>query len=184
MNLISKLNYFVPNYSLMIKRFHIFILFALILQGCQTDTSKLGYVESDRLLVEFNETKIEGKKIEQNTEQLRMRFDTLRSELESLEKEFKTNLDKYTVKEREVAENNVNRKKSDVDKYYSILMQKIKEEDKKVTTELLKKIDKVVKAYGEKNNYDIIFGANSNGNLVYAKKSKNLTDEIIKELNK
>ena len=145
---------------------------------------KFGYVESDRLLMEFHETKAAAKKLESNTSLLRSRFDTLRNELEQLQKTFSENIGSYTKVEREEMEKKVSQKQGEVDSYYNVMSGKIREEDQKMTKELLAKIDKVVKAYGEEHGYSLIFGATSTGNLVYADKAKNLTDEIIGKLNK
>ena len=162
----------------------LFVVCLFFLQSCNSNSTKLGYVESDRLLVEFNETKGAAIEVEESTKELRLRFDTLKFEFEQLQNTFTEKLNSYTQEERDKTEQLLSKKQSDLNKYYQLLTNKIQEEDQKVTKELLKKIDKVVKAYGKKHDYEIIFGATSNGNIVYAKKTINLTDEIIQELNK
>ena len=154
----------------------------LLIQGC-TEVTKVGYVESDRLLAEYDKTQIAAKDIEKNTAEIRGQFDTLKAAFEQMQEEFTKKMDVYSETERSQAELNLNRKQGDLQKYYEILTNKIQEEDQNVTKVLLKEIDKVVKAYGEKNNYEMIFGATSTGNVVYAKEATNLTDEIIQLLN-
>lgn len=47
----------------------------------------------------------------------------------------------------------------------------------------LKQINGYVTGYAEANGYDIIFGATSDGTLMYAKSDLDLTDEVLKYMN-
>lgn len=154
------------------------------ISSCDVNSDKLGYVESDRLLSEFKETKVAVKDLEKNTEQMRNRFDTLRTELEQLQNNFTEKLGGLSVAEREQKKGEINRKRAEVDRYYQMMSEKIREKDEEITADLLVKINKVVKNYGEEHGYTFIFGATTTGNIVFADEAKNLTDEIIKELNK
>jgi outer membrane protein len=52
------------------------------------------------------------------------------------------------------------------------------------TADLWKQINEYIKAYGDENNYDFIFGASGNGSLMYATESKNITQDIVSYINK
>ena len=52
------------------------------------------------------------------------------------------------------------------------------------TEELWSHINKYVRAFGKEKHYDFIFGASGNGNLMYADESVDLTEEVIKYVNK
>ena len=58
------------------------------------------------------------------------------------------------------------------------------EESQKRIDGLLKQINQYVKDYGKKNNYSYIYGATGNGSLMYARESDDISDEIIKYINK
>ena len=51
------------------------------------------------------------------------------------------------------------------------------------TQTVINDINDFVKSYGEKHGYQFIYGANGNGQLMYAQKTYDLSDEIIKGLN-
>lgn len=51
------------------------------------------------------------------------------------------------------------------------------------TADLWNQINEYIKAYGDENNYDFIFGASGNGSLMYAAESKNITQDIVTYIN-
>jgi outer membrane protein len=61
---------------------------------------------------------------------------------------------------------------------------KAKEEEQKMTQTVLNEVNDYLKEYGEKHNYTFILGATGVGNIVYAKKSRDITEEILNGLNK
>jgi outer membrane protein len=54
---------------------------------------------------------------------------------------------------------------------------------KQYTEQILKQINQYVVDYGKKSGYDFIFGANSNGTIMYAKEKKDITSEMIVYIN-
>lgn len=57
-------------------------------------------------------------------------------------------------------------------------------ESQRQTDKLLKQINQYVKDFGEENGYDYIFGASGNGTLMYAKDKHDITQEVVKYINK
>jgi outer membrane protein len=53
----------------------------------------------------------------------------------------------------------------------------------KIDEQILTQINKLIKDYGDANNYTFIFGANGNGTLMFAKESKNITKPFVEFLN-
>lgn len=49
----------------------------------------------------------------------------------------------------------------------------------KYDAQILSRLTQYVIDFGKKNNYDIIFGADGNGNLMYSKDVYNISDEVI-----
>ncbi len=54
----------------------------------------------------------------------------------------------------------------------------------KYTSDLWNTINAGIKEFGEQKEYDFIFGATGNGGLMYAKKGNDITDEVLRYLNK
>jgi len=49
----------------------------------------------------------------------------------------------------------------------------------KYDEQILAQLTQYVIAFGKKNNYDIILGADGNGNLMYSKDTYNISDEVV-----
>jgi Skp family chaperone for outer membrane proteins len=53
----------------------------------------------------------------------------------------------------------------------------------KYTSDIWKVINESVNEFGEKEGYDLIFGAVGSGSLMYADRSQDVTDEVIQFIN-
>lgn len=63
-------------------------------------------------------------------------------------------------------------------------MESVEEEmNTKLSNQTWTQINQYIKDYGVKNNYDFIFGASGNGNIMYASESKNITNDVIEFIN-
>jgi Skp family chaperone for outer membrane proteins len=51
------------------------------------------------------------------------------------------------------------------------------------TADIWKNINSGVAEYAAKENYDFVFGASGNGNLMYAKEGNNITSQVVAYLN-
>lgn len=54
----------------------------------------------------------------------------------------------------------------------------------KYTADVWKRINEYVSAYGEEHGYDFIFGATGDGNLMYARQARDVTNEVIEYINR
>ena len=52
--------------------------------------------------------------------------------------------------------------------------------ESKMMQPVFKELNLSIENFGKKSSYDIIFGASNDGNIVYAKKGKNVTPKLIK----
>ncbi len=56
--------------------------------------------------------------------------------------------------------------------------------EKEFDEKIWKQISELTLEYGEANHYDFIMGATGQGSLMYAAKSKNISEEVLKYINK
>jgi outer membrane protein len=70
---------------------------------------------------------------------------------------------------------------------YSETMSNYEVEEKQIsdtyTAEIWKRLNQYISDFGKENEYDFIFGAVGDGNLMYAKDSNDVTAELIKYVN-
>lgn len=144
---------------------------------------KLAYVDNMKMVQGYEGTKKVRAEFEQKTKTWQMNIDTLAKELEESVKKYGRESSAMSEKERKLTEELLNNKQQQFLQYREATQQKIQEEEKKFTEGLLAEINGFVKEYGEKNGYRILLGATVSGNIVYADKSLDITEEILKGLN-
>lgn len=144
---------------------------------------KLAYVDNVRMVQGYEGTKKVRADFELKTKAWQTNVDTLAKELEESVKKYGRESTGMSEKERKLTEELLNNKQQQFMQYREAIQQKIQEEEKKFSETLISEINGYVKEYGEKNGYKILLGATASGNIVYADKSLDITDEILQGLN-
>lgn len=134
---------------------------------------KIAYVEINDLYSKFELTKSmdqEFKKVVSSRERV---LDSMKLELQMMVKT-KMNL--------EQEKNFVNQRKLFLEK-----TEQFKQDNQALSQEYLSKIwnrlNRLIKKYGKENGYTYIYGANGEGNLLYANDKKNITNDLIEFIN-
>ena len=109
--------------------------------------------------------------------------DTLASELQRYMQDFEQQKATMTEKEIELNTQLINSKQQQFIQYREVMGSKIREEELKITKEILEEINIVVKEYAKTNNYHLVFGVSGQGNVVYAEEYLNITDKVLEILN-
>ncbi|MBB6499352.1 Skp family chaperone for outer membrane proteins [Pedobacter cryoconitis] len=74
--------------------------------------------------------------------------------------------------------------KKQLSDYQQSMNASLKTEEGKLTQSAIEKLNQFLKQYGKEKNYDIIFIANNTGTIAYANDKYDITDEILKEINR
>ena len=146
-------------------------------------SNELVYVDVNKLVEGYERTRVEREAFSKKTEVLKANVDSLvtgwQTELKNYEKERAS----MTKKEIELKQELLGNKQQQLNNYQQAIQKQIQEEDQKMTQTVVNDINDYVKEYGKSHGYPIIFGAGGNGNIMYAEKASDLTDEILEELN-
>jgi len=67
---------------------------------------------------------------------------------------------------------------------YAALNRKAEQTNKEIESMIWKRLNPYLVDYGKENGYMYIYGANGTGNVLYADKSQDITEELIKYVNK
>jgi outer membrane protein len=144
---------------------------------------KIVYVDSIKLIANYNGAKALKIEFDAKAARWKSNLDTLASELEA-------ELDKYekinktlSSKSRQEAANKLESMKQQYENYKQAVNDNARNEDQRITTQVLKEITAAVKKYGDRKGYAIIMGATTAGNIVYADPVSDVTDEVLSELN-
>ncbi|MEM1323736.1 MAG: OmpH family outer membrane protein [Bacteroidota bacterium] len=148
------------------------------------DRSKIAYVRTDEILSKY-QGMIEARSTFQvKADDWQSKVDTLRAEFEASVKDFEAVKVSLNNKNRKEREQSLQTKQDQLYRYSQAVSQKAEEEDRKLTEGVLSQINAFLEVYGKKHGYSVIFGANGAGNIVYGNEAKDLTNEVLIELNR
>lgn len=144
---------------------------------------RIVYVDSLKLLAQYKGTIAARAEYEKKAGVWKANIDTLTNELSNTILQFGKDKNKLSAREKKLTEELIASKQQQLENYKATISQSATKEDQEVTTKVFKEITEFLKKYGETHGYDYIMGATNMGNIVYARKTINITDEVIKELN-
>ena len=159
------------------------ILMALSSFFYHQSSSKLVYVDVNKLLDGYKRTKVVRAEFEAKAKTLNSNVDSLvagwQKELKIYEKE----RSKMSKKELALKQELLGNKQQQINNYQQAIQKQVQEEDKKATQTVINDINDFVKEYGKKKGYPIIFGASGSGNIMYADEASDLTTIVLEGLN-
>lgn len=159
------------------------ILAGLALYFSQSSRLKVGYVNSQYLIANYEGFKDATKVYQQKAGQWQANIDTLGKELDARIKQYEGEKARLSVSEKKLSEELIEEKRKQLAQYQQGIRQKAQQEDQQMTSEVVQEINAFLKDYGKKKNFTIIFGATDMGNIVHASEALDLTEEVLEALN-
>ncbi|MEX2235385.1 MAG: OmpH family outer membrane protein [Cyclobacteriaceae bacterium] len=144
---------------------------------------KIAYVDSAKLLNEYKGMQNARKAFQSKASVWKANIDTLANEVQLDVATFEKGKLEMTLKERSLSEELIETKKKRLFDYQQAINAQAKQEDEKMTSEVLDFINSFLKRYGEENGYEMIMAANEYGNIAFADKNLDLTEEVLGKLN-
>ncbi len=143
-----------------------------------TSSRPLPYVVSEKLFMDFEMTKELRANLELTVNQRKAILDSLGLNLKMLAEEVSR-----SSKQNENQRLYLNH----LQEQYLQKKQEFEEDNQALTNkydeQIWTRINLYAKAFGEKEGYDYIYGANGNGSILYAKESLDVTDRVLKYIN-
>jgi len=147
------------------------------------DKNEIVYIDNAKLLKDYLGMVDARKSFEEKSSVWRANIDTLSNEIAISIRQYETEMGDLSKKEKQLSQELIRNKQVQLQKYQQVIQQQSAQEDERITQEVLTKVNVFIAAYGEANNYKIIMGANTSGNIIYAQSGLDITDEVIRELN-
>ena len=147
------------------------------------ESSNLVYVDVNKLLDGYKRTKVVRADFEKKAKVLKSNVDSLVTDWQKELKLYEKERSGYSKKELSLKQELLANKQQQINNYQQAIQKQIQEEDKKATQTVVNDINDYVKEFGNKKGYKIIFGASGGGNIMYADKSADLTEEVLSGLN-
>lgn len=159
-------------------------LLALLLTFRDTNKRKVAFVKSAVLVERYSGMeemkKAYEKKIEQWAGQINSAEKEFMKEKESSEKEFEN----ASREGKEQLQKSMQLKYEQLNNLKKQLEEKAETENKEMTEAVLNQVNSFVTSYAKKHDYDLILGTTLSGNILYGSEQIDITEELIKELNK
>ena len=129
---------------------------------------KLVYVDSAKLVNEYKGMQDARAAYQKKAVTWKANIDTLTSEVQEQIMNYEKESDKLTAKERKLSEELIRTKQKQLMDYQQAMNAQAKQEDVKMTGEVVQQINAYLKKYGEENGYKIVMAATEYGNIAYA----------------
>ncbi len=146
-------------------------------------TQKIAYVQAEYLLTNYSGTiqaqNIFSKKVEQWTENSKV----LKEEFDSDYEAYHKDASRLDDPQKESALVELEAKRANYQEYRNAIAEKSQEEEAKLMEGILVQVNQFIEDYARFNDYDMIIGSNSNGNVAYGTEQLDITDEVLEFIN-
>lgn len=153
----------------------IFSLFVLMFTSCSDTQPEQVYVDTNRLMQEFDYYTEFEKTYQKRFEQSKSVIDSIQFQLQLKANQFtasNTQPDEQFLREQQRLFQLKQQQDESLGVYYDQQMGKITQ-----------RLNTYIKAFGEKHQYPVILGANGQGVLLYADSTLEITDQVIDFVN-
>ncbi len=145
---------------------------------------KIAYVNSDRILAEFEEAKEAQTKLDIEARKLEDEYRGMLGKLDSLNRDYERQKMIMSDTRRQTKENEITQLQQTIQRYQVEKMGpegEIYQKQAELVGPVLEKIKAVIEKVGKENKYDFIFDTVA-GNILYAEPVHDLTDKVLYEL--
>lgn len=162
-----------------------FIILCLVflVSSCETKVEKTAYINNTEILKGYYKMKEAKKEFDARNEKLSKEIDSIASDLRLQIESYQMNRPKMKPFQRENEEERLLELQQKLQREQQAKSRNLEEESDEVINEIVKEVRDKIAKYGERHNYDYIFGSNESANILYAKKGKDITLDVLEELN-
>lgn len=171
----------MPTKLYRMRKIGILVVLALVSFSCQTE--KTGFVDTEKLIVEFNEMVDAKERFTKQSEDVMKELQLKIDAFEIKGKQFQANVGSMAPKKQEERYNELTLENQQLQQERQVRMGAIQAESQKVIDSLITKVRDRVKTYGKNNGYTYIYGSNDAGSIMYGKAEFDLTDALLVEIN-
>jgi|SRR5687768_5722091 len=145
-------------------------------------STRIAYVDSAKLLASYEAMKDARHEYEMKTKAWQANIDTLSFDVQQSIRDYEKTAATGSPKERELARKLIANKQKELTDYQRAIQQNAQQEEGKLNQDVVSQINSFLTGYGKKHNYKIILIA-ANGNIAYADRAMDITEEVIEQLN-
>jgi outer membrane protein len=159
-------------------------VFGLVAYLFSQPPHKVAYVDSARLVGEYDGMKKARADYALKTKQWQAQIDTLNADFRSALRTYSKRIDQADEASKQRLRADTERKRHQVEEFEKSIRAKAQQEDARSTQLVLVEINKFLDGYGKAHGYSFILAANQAGSLAFADKQLDITDDVIAALNR
>jgi outer membrane protein len=145
---------------------------------------ELAYVHTGKLLNSYNGMKIAREAYQKRISAWKANIDSLDISLKKQLEDYDAHANKFTARERMLSQELIRTKEKQLMDYRKAIEVQMQQADAELTTQVVGEVNLFLKKYGERKGYKIVMAATEYGNIAYADEGLDITDDVIRELNK
>lgn len=159
------------------------IVFASVLLFASCTQTKIGYVDVEELMKEYNATKSIEAALKLEQEKISKSLDSVSLSFDTRYKEFQKRAPRMSKSKAQKANDEFGQEYQQIEQAKQQAGQYLQQKSNEGIGALTKTIDSVVANYATTNKYNMILGTQGNGTIMYGDDALNLTETIIDVLN-
>ncbi|MCM8818956.1 MAG: OmpH family outer membrane protein [Candidatus Omnitrophica bacterium] len=163
-----------------------FLVFLLSI-GCISvfsQSGKIGYVDVKKIFDNYEKAKKVQELFLKDVDAEQKNMDKLQEEIKKLQEDYEKKKDIMKPEERTKKENEIKTKIQEFQKKWTATKQKLDEKGNALEEQLFNEVKSAIAEYAKKNGYVIVINSFDSKLILYGEESCDLTNEIIKLLNK
>lgn len=159
------------------------VLFTTILLFTSCTQTKIGYVDVEELMKEYDATKDVEASLKADQEKMGKSLDSLSAAFQTKVQAYYQKANRMSAKSRQTKEEELQKEQQAIQVQQQQAQQLLQQKSQDEIEKLTKKVDSVVNAYAIANKYNIVLGTQGNGTVMYGDDNINLTETILDILN-
>ena len=145
---------------------------------------KIGYIRTSHLLENYRGMKEVDAVLSQKRIEWQSKLDTLKMDYNRAFSKYSSEVSGLSEEERINREGLLKQQNDNLMRYAQELDNQASEQEAKLTEGVLRQVDDYLKKYAKKNDYKVILGTTTTGSLLYADESMDITEEVLKTINR
>ena len=161
----------------------VLVLFTTVLLFASCTQTKIGYVDVEELMKEYDATKDVEASLKAEQEEMGKSLDSLSAAFQTKVQAYYQKANKMSAKSRQTKEQELQQEQQAIQGRQQQIQQVLSQKSQVEIEKLTKKVDSVVNAYATTNKFNMILGTQGNGTVMYGDDQINLTETVLDILN-
>jgi outer membrane protein len=178
-----KANRMKPSFQMIFNAVALASIAALFWLHFGKSRERIAYVDSVKLLNGYQAMTDARKDYQAKATAWQSNVDTLLAEVQTAIQKYEKEAAGLSAKEKTLSQELIRTKQKQLADYQQAIAEKARQEDQRLTGDVLKQANSFLERYGKQHDFDIIFAANATGNIAYAEDYMDITELVLEQMN-